>query len=83
MKWFTEVFLKSLHEKMINHHGQAVTFLTVKQANVCYKYFKPKQCYGDYGYFTNYWFEYNGNSILLSEEGKYCKIYWFEMPPNA
>lgn len=82
MKWFDEIFLPSLHERIVNNHGKAVTFITPKQADICYRYFKAEQHNSDYGYFDTYRYEYNGKNISLSEEGKYIKIYWNEMPPT-
>lgn len=42
MKWFTEVFLKSLDEKFSSTSN---IWLTEKQVNVCRKYMKQSQYY--------------------------------------
>ena len=72
MKWFTEVFLQSLKERMNNPKYPNQCILSQKQADVCYKYMKSKQCCDDYGrWFCTYELTYNGECYLMSFRGKY------------
>ena len=71
MNWFLETFLPSLEKRMNNPKYPNQTILTDKQLDVCLKYFKPRQCHGDYGCFTNYEFETKTTSYQIFFRGKY------------
>lgn len=78
-KWFDEVFIPSVTEKMENNKKYPNTMiLSKKQEDICLRYMTPKQCYGDYGYFTNYTYECNGYKYQMYFCGRYtylsCKI---------
>lgn len=71
MKWFLEVFLPSLEKRMNNPKYPNQAIITNNQFEVCLKYFKPRQCYGDYGYFTNFEFETEKAFYQITFRGKY------------
>jgi hypothetical protein len=77
MKWFVEVFLKSMIEKEQlqpqKYRGQVV--LSSKQAEVCRRYMDEKQCHGDYGYFSVYEFKTESHKFQLCESGKYTFLH--------
>lgn len=77
--WFNNTFLPSVTERMENNQKYPNTMiLSEKQENICIRYMRPKQCYGDYGYFTNYEYECNGYKYQMYFHGRYtylsCKI---------
>lgn len=71
MKWFLEVFLPSLEKRMNNPKYPNQAIITNNQFEVCSKYFKPRQCYGDYGYFTIYEFAIESASYQITFRGRY------------
>lgn len=71
MKWFLETFLPSLEKRMNNPKYPNQAIITNNQFEVCLKYFKPRQCYGDYGYFTNYEFATDEASYQITFGGRY------------
>lgn len=78
-KWFDDVFLPSVTERMESNKKYPNTMiLSEKQEDICLRYMEPKQCYGDYGYFTNYTYSLNGYKYLLYKQGRYsflsCRI---------
>lgn len=78
-KWFDEVFLPSLTEKMEKNEKYPNTMiLSEKQYEICMRNFQPQQCYGDYGDFTNYTYEANGYRYLIYFRGRYtflsCRV---------
>ena len=75
MKWFLETFLPSLESRMNNPKYPNQAIITERQFDVCLKYFKPRQCYGDYGCFTNYEFETDKARYQICERGRYVFLY--------
>lgn len=47
MKWFKEVFIKSLDEKF-NEKQSGSIWITEKQVSICLKYMKPVSVYTSY-----------------------------------
>lgn len=78
MKWFKEVFLPSMEDKFNNpsnpkYRNQVI--LTERQYNVCLRYMKQVQCYGEYGDFYIYEFETGNARYTLSNRGRYHFLY--------
>lgn len=71
MKWFLEKFLPSLESRMNNPKYPNQTIITNNQFEVCLKYFKPRECYGDYGCFTNFEFETDEAFYQITFRGRY------------
>ena len=73
MKWFTEEFLPSIEKRMTNPKYPNQAILSVKQADVCYRYMTSKQ-HSDCSYgkrFTTYEVTANGKKYMMTERGKY------------
>lgn len=45
--------------------------LSEKQADICMRYMEPRECHGDYGWFTIYHYEITGYSFTLWCQGRY------------
>lgn len=71
MKWFLEQFLPSLEKRMNNPKYPNQAIITPNQFEVCLKYFRPRQCYGDYGCWTNYEFETDASKYQITQQGRY------------
>lgn len=71
MKWFTEVFLPSLEKHMNNPKYPNQCILSLKQAEICYRYMNERYCSGDYGGFYNYEIQVGNKYYQLTKRGKY------------
>lgn len=69
--WFLETFLPSLERRMNNPKYPNQAIITDKQFDVCLKYFKPRECCGDYGCFTNFEFETDKAFYQIFFRGRY------------
>jgi len=70
--WFENIFLPSVTERMINNIKYPYTMiLSDKQADICEKNMKEKQCSSDYGWFSILEYEANGYRYQMTYKGKY------------
>lgn len=71
MDWFLGTFLPSIEARMSNPKYPNQAIITQNQCEVCQKYFHPRQCHGDYGWFTVWEFTTDEASYLITFKGKY------------